>query len=216
MFQLPVNDRRHNKSLSGSLLGRASSALSTTRSERVPTDYETIVQNQKQLNYLTSDNEGAGGGGTTSGTEQLRDPTIISGVSSVGGQGPVTLTWKNLNVYVQNAVTASPRADRESPSASACVVTEKGRQIIFGLSGVARPGQLIAIMGASGAGKSTLLNSLTGRNRHGVHIEGSVLVNGHDIDRAITAVSAYVQQDDLFCGTLTVREHLYFQVFNLT
>ena len=28
----------------------------------------------------------------------------------------------------------------------------------------------------------------------------------------LTAVSAYVQQDDLFIGTLTVKEHLTFQV----
>ena len=27
----------------------------------------------------------------------------------------------------------------------------------------------------------------------------------------LTAVSAYVQQDDLFIGTLTVKEHLIFQ-----
>ena len=28
---------------------------------------------------------------------------------------------------------------------------------------------------------------------------------------SLTSVSAYVQQDDLFIGTLTVREHLVFQ-----
>ena len=33
---------------------------------------------------------------------------------------------------------------------------------------------------------------------------------------SLTAVSAYVQQDDLFIGTLTVREHLNFQVRTAT
>ena len=30
--------------------------------------------------------------------------------------------------------------------------------------------------------------------------------------KSLTSVSAYVQQDDLFIGTLTVQEHLNFQV----
>ena len=32
---------------------------------------------------------------------------------------------------------------------------------------------------------------------------------------SLTSVSAYVQQDDLFIGTLTVREHLNFQVSSI-
>jgi ABC-type multidrug transport system ATPase subunit len=64
----------------------------------------------------------------------------------------------------------------------------------------------------SGSGKSTLINTLTGRNRGGMNVTGAVYVNGHDIGRDITNISAYVQQNDLFYGTLTVREHLMFQV----
>jgi hypothetical protein len=39
-------------------------------------------------------------------------------------------------------------------------------------------------------------------------------LNGNiaDVD-SITSLSAYVQQDDLFIATLTVREHLIFQVY---
>ncbi len=39
-------------------------------------------------------------------------------------------------------------------------------------------------------------------------------MNGSTIKSALTlaAVSGYVQQDDLFIGTLTVREHLKVQV----
>lgn len=41
--------------------------------------------------------------------------------------------------------------------------------------------------------------------------EGTVLVNGEEVsDREMRAMSAYVQQVDVFCGTLTVREQLRF------
>jgi ABC-type multidrug transport system ATPase subunit len=42
----------------------------------------------------------------------------------------------------------------------------------------------------------------------GVKAINGVPING----TSLTAVSAYVQQHDLFIGTLTVREHLIFQV----
>ena len=42
---------------------------------------------------------------------------------------------------------------------------------------------------------------------------GARYANGVTVSpNSLTAVSAYVQQDDLFIGTLTVREHLNFQV----
>ncbi|XP_017489988.1 PREDICTED: protein white-like, partial [Rhagoletis zephyria] len=67
-------------------------------------------------------------------------------------------------------------------------------------------------MGSSGAGKTTLLNVLTARNLSNFAVEGCVKINGQtaDVDM-ITSVSAYVQQQDLFLATLTVREHLVFQ-----
>lgn len=64
----------------------------------------------------------------------------------------------------------------------------------------------------SGAGKTTLLNVLTQRNLSTVEVKGCVKLNGKTANaNSITALSAYVQQDDLFIGTLTVREHLRFQ-----
>ena len=68
-------------------------------------------------------------------------------------------------------------------------------------------------MGASGAGKSTLLNALTFRNLGGLAVQGIRFANGVPVSpNSLTSVSAYVQQDDMFIGTLTVREHLNFQV----
>lgn len=64
----------------------------------------------------------------------------------------------------------------------------------------------------SGAGKSTLLNVLSHRNISTVRVSGTVMVNGTPVHEEINTMSAYVQQEDLFIGTLTVREHLMFQV----
>jgi ABC-type multidrug transport system ATPase subunit len=44
-------------------------------------------------------------------------------------------------------------------------------------------------------------------------IEGEVKLNGQPADwNMISRCSGYVQQDDLFIGTMTVREHLSFLV----
>lgn len=64
----------------------------------------------------------------------------------------------------------------------------------------------------SGAGKSTLMNVLAHRNIAQIQVAGTVAVNGHAMGIDINSLSAYVQQEDLFIGSLTVREHLTFQV----
>lgn len=65
----------------------------------------------------------------------------------------------------------------------------------------------------SGAGKSTLMNVLTFRNRGKLKIDGDIRVNGVPVDKSkISNISTYVQQDDLFVGTMTVREQLTFRV----
>ena len=64
----------------------------------------------------------------------------------------------------------------------------------------------------SGAGKSTLMNVLAHRNIAQIQVTGTVEVNGHPIGLEINSLSAYIQQEDLFIGSLTVKEHLTFQV----
>jgi len=56
------------------------------------------------------------------------------------------------------------------------------------------------------------MNILTFRNCGKLVVQGDVRVNGIEIGRNIRNISAYVQQDDLFIGALTVREHLQFRV----
>ena len=64
-------------------------------------------------------------------------------------------------------------------------------------------------------GKTTLLNVLNCRNRGSLKIKGDIKINGKSVDMIenISSVIGYVQQDDLFIGTLKVKEHLFFQVF---
>ena len=67
----------------------------------------------------------------------------------------------------------------------------------------------------SGAGKSTLMNVLAHRNISQIEVRGTVKVNNCPIGSEITAISAYIQQEDLMVGSLTVKEHLTFQVSEL-
>ena len=86
------------------------------------------------------------------------------------------------------------------------------KHILKNVSGLAKPGEVLAIMGASGAGKSTLLNTLLFRHTEGLNISGTRMANGEVVSPgSLTSVSAYVQQEDLFIPSLTVREHLTFQ-----
>lgn len=86
---------------------------------------------------------------------------------------------------------------------------------LYLVTGVVRPGEFLAIMGASGAGKTTLLNCLTFRNTETLQIHGQRFLNGAVVNTdTLARISGYVQQDDLFIPTLTVKEHLQFQVPN--
>ncbi|KAI0707291.1 hypothetical protein C8Q76DRAFT_629011 [Earliella scabrosa] len=81
-----------------------------------------------------------------------------------------------------------------------------GHNILSGISGSAKPGQLLAIMGASGAGKSTFLDILARKNKKGT-VGGTTLVNGREIaDADFKKVMGFVDQEDTLMSTLTVYE----------
>ncbi|KAJ3276195.1 hypothetical protein HDV01_005643 [Terramyces sp. JEL0728] len=84
------------------------------------------------------------------------------------------------------------------------------KTILSEVSGAVYPGQVLAIMGPSGAGKTTCLDMLAMKNKGGVAL-GSILVNGDEMDqKTFTAISGFVDQEDVHLPNLTVREVLMF------
>lgn len=107
-----------------------------------------------------------------------------------------TLRWENVNVFVD-----VPNGACRKPI---------NKQIIYGSSGIIRPGQILAVVGPSGAGKTTLFNVLAKRNAE-YDVGGSLLLNGRSYDGdLLKIVSGFVWQDALYHSHLTPREALHF------
>lgn len=62
----------------------------------------------------------------------------------------------------------------------------------------------MAILGPSGAGKSTFLDVISQR-RSSSNLEGEIIYNDQQI-KQIKHLSSYIQQEEVFIGSLTVRE----------
>ncbi|KAD1943844.1 hypothetical protein E3N88_42109 [Mikania micrantha] len=84
------------------------------------------------------------------------------------------------------------------------------KDLLNDISGKARDGELVAVLGASGSGKSTLIDALANRIAKG-SLKGTVTLNGEQLEsRLLKVISAYVMQDDLLFPMLTVEETLMF------
>ncbi|KAL9072295.1 MAG: hypothetical protein Q9157_005144 [Trypethelium eluteriae] len=83
------------------------------------------------------------------------------------------------------------------------------RKLLNGVNGYAKPGVMIALMGASGAGKTTLLNTLAQRQSMGV-VTGDMLVDGKLPAQSFQRGTGFCEQMDLHDGTATIREALEF------
>ncbi|KAJ5475879.1 CDR ABC transporter [Penicillium sp. IBT 31633x] len=83
------------------------------------------------------------------------------------------------------------------------------RKLLNGVNGYAKPGVMIALMGASGAGKTTLLNTLAQRQKMGV-VTGDMLVDGHKLGPDFQRGTGFCEQMDLHDNTATIREAFEF------
>ncbi|KAI3849229.1 hypothetical protein MKX03_001628 [Papaver bracteatum] len=85
-----------------------------------------------------------------------------------------------------------------------------GKMLLNDISGEAREGEILGILGPSGSGKSTLLDALANKIST-ESLKGSVTMNGEILEAGILKmISAYVMQDDLLFPMLTVEETLMF------
>lgn len=83
------------------------------------------------------------------------------------------------------------------------------RQLLHSVNGYAKPGVMVALMGASGAGKTTLLNTLSQRQFFG-KVSGTMLSDGRPLGPEFARVTGFVEQMDLHDGTATIREAIEF------
>ncbi|KAL1803073.1 hypothetical protein DCAR_0934747 [Daucus carota subsp. sativus] len=116
------------------------------------------------------------------GDDLEKGKTVHKGDEEAEGVAVAYLVWEDLSVVLPNR-----------------------RRLLNGLSGCARPGRIMAVMGPSGSGKSTLLDSLAGRLSGNVIMTGNVLLNGRKQSLDYGFVS-YVKQEDVLLGTLSVKE----------
>lgn len=83
------------------------------------------------------------------------------------------------------------------------------RKLLNDVNGYAKPGVMIALMGASGAGKTTLLNTLAQRQKMGV-VKGDMLVDGQPLGPDFQRGTGFCEQMDLHDNTSTIREAFEF------
>ncbi|EOD44328.1 putative abc drug exporter protein [Neofusicoccum parvum UCRNP2] len=83
------------------------------------------------------------------------------------------------------------------------------KKLLNNVSGFAKPGVMVALMGASGAGKTTLLNTLAQRQTVGV-VTGDMLVDGKRLDLDFQRGTGFCEQMDVHDQTATIREALEF------
>ncbi|KAK2633800.1 hypothetical protein Ddye_028592 [Dipteronia dyeriana] len=147
----------------------------------------------------------------------------LSDTSSVEPRSlPFVLSFNNLtySVKVRRKMTLPSVLRRRSSSLGAAATAtdlvpgeslfSRTKTLLNDISGEARDGEILAVLGASGSGKSTLIDALANRIAKG-SLKGSVTLNGEVLEsRMLKVISAYVMQDDLLFPMLTVEETLMF------
>ncbi|KAM3206983.1 hypothetical protein ACQJBY_062270 [Aegilops geniculata] len=91
----------------------------------------------------------------------------------------------------------------------AAALPPREKTIISGMSGVVRPGEILAMLGPSGSGKTTLLTALGGRHRHAL-LSGKITYNGQPFSGAVKRRTGFVTQNDVLYPHLTVSETLWY------
>ncbi|GAA0186228.1 ATP-binding cassette [Lithospermum erythrorhizon] len=113
---------------------------------------------------------------------------------------PITLKFEDVSytITLQNNKTNRFFTSSTKPKPT--------RTILNGVSGVVKPGELLAMLGPSGSGKTTLLTALAGQLQG--KLSGSITYNNHPFTSSIKRKTGFVAQDDVLYPHLTVLETL--------
>ncbi|KAL9443070.1 hypothetical protein AB3S75_016429 [Citrus x aurantiifolia] len=88
---------------------------------------------------------------------------------------------------------------------------KKPLTILHDVSGIIKPRRLTLLLGPPSSGKTTLLLALAGKLGKDLKFSGRVTYNGHGMEEFVPQrTSAYISQNDLHIGEMTVRETLAF------
>ncbi|CAA2946671.1 ABC transporter G family member 29-like [Olea europaea subsp. europaea] len=87
-------------------------------------------------------------------------------------------------------------------------LTEKTRhRILRDISGIVKPSRMTLLLGPPSCGKTTLLLALAGKLDSSLRVKGDISYNGHGLKEFVPRkTSAYISQNDVHIGELTVRE----------
>ncbi|GMI65833.1 ATP-binding cassette G2 [Hibiscus trionum] len=129
------------------------------------------------------------------------------GCSSLASSNPFVLSFHNLTyrVKVRKKMGSIPFCGKKIDGNGV-----NTKVLLNEISGEAREGEIMAVLGASGSGKSTLIDALANRIAKD-SLKGTLTLNGEVLEsRLLRVISAYVMQDDLLFPMLTVEETLMF------
>ncbi|RID54698.1 hypothetical protein BRARA_G02000 [Brassica rapa] len=83
--------------------------------------------------------------------------------------------------------------------------------ILKDISGSVKPGRMTLLLGPPSSGKTTLLLALAGKLDKALEVTGDITYNGYRLDEFVPRkTSAYISQNDLHVGIMTVKETLDF------
>ena len=124
--------------------------------------------------------------------------------------GPIDVVFSDVTCSVRsrNAAPATPDAG---------YTKDKSANFLTSVSGIARQGRMLALMGATGSGKTTLLSCLAHRVPQGCIVECPTRIayrcsdhQYYSFGKALKRRVAFVEQDDIIMPELTVRESLMY------
>ncbi|XP_076910333.1 ABC transporter G family member 35-like isoform X1 [Bidens hawaiensis] len=83
--------------------------------------------------------------------------------------------------------------------------------ILKDVSGIIKPSRMTLLLGPPSSGKTTLLLALSGKLDSSLKVEGEIAYNGHKLSEFVPRkTSAYISQNDVHVGEMTVKETLDF------